>query len=225
MPFALAWVWWVNAGRKLAWVAAGVALLLTPWVIRTWRVVGEPILYSNGGFSLWTANHRLTFDYFPVTSIDEAAGPEWDDLTAAEQSEFNAIHDPQGIRQTQWYWRKGLAFIEQHPVLTGKRAVAKIGIAFSPVFSPRKDRLFQAVYFLWYFPVLVLAPVGAWRSRRQWRDLGYFYCLIASFALCSAIFWAHTSHRMYLEPYLMILAARAIMPDAYTCAGEFGQKL
>jgi hypothetical protein len=200
-------------------VAAGVALLRTPWVIRTWRVVGEPILYSNGGFSLWTANHRLTFDYFPVTSIDDAAGPEWDDLTAAEQSEFNAIHDPQGIRQTHWYWRKGLAFIEQHPVLTGKRAVSKIGIAFSPVFSPRKGRLLQAVYFLWHFPMLVLVPAGAWRSRRQWRDLGYVYWLIASFALCSAIFWAHTSHRMYLEPYLMLLAARAVMPGPESAPG------
>ena len=25
------------------------------------------------------------------------------------------------------------------------------------------------------------------------------------------LFWAHTSHRMYLEPYLMILAASALV--------------
>src|SRR5262249_7677472 len=96
LPLALAWAW----GRKMIWVGGGLILVLTPWVARTWRLAGEPILYSNGGFSLWTANHRLTFDYFPVTSIDDAAGPEWDDLTAAEQAEFNAVQDSQGIRQT-----------------------------------------------------------------------------------------------------------------------------
>jgi 4-amino-4-deoxy-L-arabinose transferase-like glycosyltransferase len=198
--------------RQAACTCLGVALLLTPWIIRTWRVVGAPILYSNAGFSLWTSNHRLTFDYFPQRSIDDAGDAEWHDVPVKDRLEFEAIQDPQGLKQTRWYWARGIAFIEAHPWLTLKRAVYKVWIGFSPVFSPAKGSLFQTVYFLSYFPILVLSLVGAWRSRDQWRDLGYIYMLVLSFMAGTAIFWAHTSHRMYLEPCLMILAGAAVLP-------------
>lgn len=215
IPFALAWMaiaapdpllrW-----RRVTWAGLGVLLVLGPWLVRTWRVAGEPILYSNAGFSLWTANHKLTFDYFPERSIDDASGPQWDDLSAEERHEFDAIVDRQGIQQTHWLWRKGMAFIEANPGLTLKRAVYKVWIAFSPRFSPAKGWLFQSVYLVSYFPLFLLTGVGAWKARAQWREAGYFYVLMASFALGSAVFWAHTSHRMYLEPYLMILSAHAV---------------
>lgn len=220
IPLALIWMAVFAPGnpvlrlRRLAWVALGVALALGPWVVRTWRLAGAPVLYSNGGFSLWTANHRLIFDYFPEQSIDAAARPEWDDLKPEEQREVLDIRDPQGIRQSRWYWAKGAAFIQAHPWLTLTRAVDKIWIAFSPRFSPAKGWGFQTVYFLFYFPILILSGVGAWHSRRQWRELGSIGMLVLAFVLCTAVFWAHTSHRMYLEPFLMILAARALIPSA-----------
>jgi 4-amino-4-deoxy-L-arabinose transferase-like glycosyltransferase len=225
IPAALLWVALFSAGsaalrtRRLAWTALGVTLLLGPWVVRTWRITGTPILYSNGGFALWTSNQRLTFDYFPEQSIDEAHIPEWNDLKPAERAEFNALpDDPQGIFQGRWYWNKGMSFILANPGLTLRRDLRKIWIAFSPRFSPAKSRAFEALYFVSYFPVLVLAVVGIWRSRARWRELGYIYVLIATFALGSAVLWAHTSHRMYVEPYLMILAAGALpygIPDRY----------
>ncbi len=217
VPLALAWMAiaapgsWRQRWPRVAWAGLGLAVVLGPWVIRTWRIAGEPILYSNGGFSLWTSNHRLTFDYFPELSIDAAAGPEWDDLSAEERREYDAIVDPQGVRQTHWLWRKGVAFMTAHPGLTVKRAACKVWIAFSPKFSPAKGWAFQSVYFASYFPLFVLAWIGAWKARAQWRETGYVYLLIVSFALGSAIFWAHTSHRMYVEPYMMIFSAYGVM--------------
>jgi 4-amino-4-deoxy-L-arabinose transferase-like glycosyltransferase len=214
---ALIWGFLITPGtliRRLGpvlYAAIGLTLVMGPWVVRTWRVTGTPIIYSNGGFSLWTANHRLTFDYFPAQSIDAASLPEWHDLKPEEQREFNAISDPQGIRQTKWYWDRGMEFIRSHPWLTLGRAIYKIWIAFSPRFSPAKDWAFQTVYFVFWVPVLVLALAGAWRTRSRWRELGYVYMLILSFALGCAVFWGHTSHRMYIEPYLMMLAASRLV--------------
>jgi 4-amino-4-deoxy-L-arabinose transferase-like glycosyltransferase len=205
-PFALAWTW-LFGWRRVAWVALGVALVLGPWVVRTWRITGSPILYSNGGQALWAANHAQTFDYFPRLSIDEASEAEYGSLSAADRRELKALNDPHGIGQAQWYWNKGMAFILANPGLTLKRAVYKVWIAFSPVFSPGKPGAFQIVYFLSYFPLLVLSVAGAWLARRRWRELGYIYMLVLSFALGCAVLWGHTSHRMYVEPYLMILAA------------------
>jgi 4-amino-4-deoxy-L-arabinose transferase-like glycosyltransferase len=221
VPAALLWLAFFSAGpaplraRRFAWAALGVALLLGPWVLRTWRITGTPILYSNGGFSLWTSNHRLTFDYFPERSIDEAHIPEWNDMKPEERRDFDTLpDDPHGILQTRWYWNKGMAFIEANPGLTFIRGIRKIWIAFSPRFSPAKSGAFQALYLASYLPLLVLAVFGIWRSRARWRELGYIYVLIGTFAAGSAVLWAHTSHRMYLEPCLMILAASVFREHA-----------
>jgi 4-amino-4-deoxy-L-arabinose transferase-like glycosyltransferase len=215
-PLCLVWIAVSAPGaparrlQQALWAAVGIALVLGPWIVRTWRITGAPIIYSNGGYSLWLSNHRLTFDYFPRQSIDIAAAAERDDLSPAEQREYDAIDDPQGIRQTEWFWRKGVAFIRSHPALTLRRALYKVWIAFSPVFSPAKGAAFQTVYFVSFIPLFVLSPVGMWRARPQWRDTGYIYLLILAFAAGCAVFWGHTSHRMYIEPYLMIFAAFAL---------------
>ncbi len=197
--------------RRFLWASLGVVLLLGPWIIRTWRITGTPILYSNGGFALWTSNHRLTFNYFPERSIDDAHIPEWNDLTPAEQHEFNSLpDDPQDILHARWYWKKGMSFVLAHPALTLGRGLQKIWIAFSPRFSPAQGAAFEVVYFVSYFPLLVLAVAGMWRTRARWRELACMFAAIVTFAAGSAVLWAHTSHRMYLEPYLMIFAAAAI---------------
>ena len=104
-----------------------------------------------------------------------------------------------------------MAFIRANPALTTRRAAYKIWIAFSPVFSPAHGAAFQTLYFVSYLPLFILAPVGMWRAREQWRIQGCIYLLIASFAVSCAVFWGHTSHRMYIEPYLMIFAASAVL--------------
>lgn len=218
LPLAVLWTGiavcgsWRYRLRTVLSIILGVMLVLGPWFIRTWRIVGAPVLYSNGGFSLWTSNHRLTFDYFPGQSIDAAALPEWNDLPLIEQEEIHSLQDrdPQGIQPAKWYWRKGMAFITAHPWLTVKRALYKIWTGFSLQYSPAKGFVFQAVYLAFYLPLFVLAGPGSWLiARRRWPHVGYVFMLILSFAGCCAVFWGHTSHRMYLEPYLMIFAAYA----------------
>ena len=201
--------------RRLLWTTLGVALLLSPWVARTWYLTGSPILYSNGGFALWTAQHPRTFDYFPQQSIDEASNSELEELPPVQRQQFDPVTDPDGIRRSAWFWNQGIAFVEAGikttPGLTLQRAVYKVWIAFSPVFSPAKAAGFEAVYFFSYFPLFILSGIGAWRARGQWRELGFLYMLIMTFAIGTAVFWGHTSHRMYLEPCLIVLSARAVI--------------
>ncbi len=191
--------------RRSAWAACGVALVLVPWVIRTWRITGSPVIYSNAGFALWTSNHSLTFDYFPHESIDAASEAEAQSLSPAEKNELNALYDPQGMRESRWFWNKGVAYIAAHPGLTARRAAYKVWIAFSPVFSPAKSAAFEALYFISYVSVVLLS------------------CVMGSFALGSAVFWGHTGHRMYVEPYFMILAAYPISRPGSWATSTFWQ--
>lgn len=206
IPFALGWIW-PSGGRKALCVSLGVVLIVGPWVARTWRITGSPILYSNGGEALWLSNHARTFDYFPQQSIDEASDAEFAGMPAADTNELRAMNDPHGIRRGQWFWNRGMEFIRANPGLTLKRAIYKVWIAFSPAFSPAKPGAFQIVYFVSYFPLLVFSVAGLWVTRTRWRELGVIYLLIVTFAAGCAVLWGHTSHRMYIEPYLMIFAA------------------
>jgi len=206
VPFAVGWTLFFGKRRTL-WVAIGVVLVVGPWLARTWRLTGSPILYSNGGQALWLSNHAHTFDYFPQRSIDEASNAEFNELSDADNRELAAMKDPHGIQEGRWFWDRGMEFIRTHPALTLQRAVYKVWIAFSPVFSPAKPGAFQIVYFVSYFPLLVLALAGVWVTRARWREPGYIYTLVITFAAGCAVLWGHTSHRMYIEPYLMIFAA------------------
>ncbi len=57
---------------------------------------------------------------------------------------------------------------------------------------------------------MVLGLWGMWRHRAHWRDDALIYLLFATFMLVTAIFWAHTSHRAYLDVYWIAFAAGAI---------------
>lgn len=207
------WVWVASrkTGRAVV-VFAAMALTLTPWLVRTQLVVGAPVLYSNSGFSLFKGNNDYTFRYFPEKSIDEVSNSAFGELSESEDREGRrlAAADPNGIQVSNWLWKRGMSYIEAHPWLTVWHGIRKIEIGFSPIFSPRKGLVEQTVYFVSYFPILVGGIAGAWLSRRRWREVGYFYVLMLTFSLGTAIFWAHTSHRMYLDPYLMIFSAYAV---------------
>ena len=196
--------------RRCLWTAAGFALLVCPWVARTWIVTGSPVIYSNGGFALWTAQHPRTFDYFPERSIDEASLSEEQDLSPAGRKACHSGGDPHGIRCSAWFWAEGMKYVKAAPGTAVKHGLYKIYVAFSPVFSPAKGVMFQWVYFISYFPLLLFSALGAGISRSRWRETGFIGVLIVTFAAGCAVFWGHTSHRMYLEPSLMILASGAI---------------
>ena len=174
--------------------------------------MGAPVLYSNSGFSLFKGNNDYTFRYFPEKSIDEVSNSAFGELSESEDREGRrlAAADPNGIQVSNWLWKRGMSYIEAHPWLTVWHGIRKIEIGFSPIFSPRKGLVEQTVYFVSYFPILVGGIAGAWLSCRRWREVGYFYVLMLTFSLGTAIFWAHTSHRMYLDPYLMIFSAYAV---------------
>ena len=46
-----------------------------------------------------------------------------------------------------------------------------------------------------------------WHRRRQWREDAPIYAHLATFAAISAVLWAQTSHRSYLDVYLIVFAA------------------
>jgi hypothetical protein len=49
-----------------------------------------------------------------------------------------------------------------------------------------------------------------WRHRAHWREDSLIYLLFATFMLVTAIFWAQTSHRAYLDVYWIVFGSGAL---------------
>ena len=62
-------------------------------------------------------------------------------------------------------------------------------------------------------PVAVLGIVGMWLERRRPAVI-LIILMFAAFVAVSAAFWAHTSHRTYLDVYWIILASAVV--DRFT---------
>ena len=57
---------------------------------------------------------------------------------------------------------------------------------------------------------MILGLFGMVSSWRSWREHSLIYWLFLSFALLTALFFGHTSHRAFLDVYWMTFAAGVI---------------
>ena len=130
-------------------------------------------------------------------------------MSPEDAAEFNRLSVVE-VEQMNWYLRKAFDYIKTHPFETLRGAFVKILAALSWNLNPAQGRFEQAVYFLSYFPILVLGLCGAYWSRREWRRHSLIYLLFAAFILVTAIFFGHTSHRSFLDLYLIVFAASAM---------------
>src|SRR5687768_3847002 len=212
VPFALLWVLLLSdrvrgqAVRRTAAVSIGLMLVITPWLVRNYVQIGTPTISTLSGLTLWAGNNPHTFSNYPNQSIDRSVNTGWSGLTPEEDAYIRSTDE---VRQNAWFINKALDYIQQHPKETMNRAFSKVAAGFSWSLNPRRERLVQVVYFLSYVPVLVMGIAGAWLARRRWREYGLIAGLFLSFIIVTAIFFAHTSHRVFLDVYLIIFAAYA----------------
>ena len=215
-PFALtalAWIGvWSTTGssgqraRRLAVIALPFAAMVGFWIGRNYLLLGAPVLTSELGRQVWNANNAKTFSHYPEESIDRSAGEAFDALSPVEERELEAMSTNE-IAESDWFLRKGLAYIRAHRLETLERAGRKLAAGFSWRFNPVREPVVQAAYLASYGPVSILGAIGMFLTRRRWRELGPIYLLFLNFAAVTAVFWAHTSHRSYLDVYLIIFAA------------------
>jgi hypothetical protein len=175
-------------------------------LLRNYLLVGAPVLTADLGHQVWIANNKDTFTHYPVESIDRSAAEAFAALNPAELRELESLSGNE-IRESDWFMKKGADYIKTHPVATIQGAFRKVVAGFSWNFNQVGEPLVDATYLLSYGPISILGILGMVLSRSQWREHSLIYLLFVAFAVLSAVFWAHTSHRSHLDVYWIIFAA------------------
>jgi 4-amino-4-deoxy-L-arabinose transferase-like glycosyltransferase len=209
VPLAIVWA---SAAARGPWPARlktamlmtlPIVVLLGGWMVRNWRVAGAPVLTTEGGEALYFGNSSLTFRHFPERSIDLTAG-EIERLPAGEQRMLASLAG-QDVALDRLYRRLALDYIAANPTATTVGAICKLWVTASAELSPAREPFIQWGYRAVFVPLHLLAIIGAWQARGRGHWL-IGACLLA-FALTTAAFWAHTSHKSYLDPLIFVYAS------------------
>ena len=208
VPVAIAWVIvaapgaWTTRARMALLVALPIVVMSGGWMARNWRLVGAPVLTTEGGEGLYFGNSPLTFLHFPERSIDLTAG-EIERLPAPARHALARLSgDDLAVDRLYRGW--AIDYILANPLGTARGALSKVWVVVAAQLSPGREPLYQWGYRAWFLPLHLLAVVGAWRARGRGHLL-IAGCLLA-FALTTAVFWAHTSHKSYLDALIFIYA-------------------
>jgi 4-amino-4-deoxy-L-arabinose transferase-like glycosyltransferase len=215
VPVVVGWIaWqagdtWPARARAIAAVAVPIALLVGAWMWRNARVVGAPVLTTEGGDSLWRANNPQTFAHFPFESIDRGAEAAYAAMPPAQYQELVAAGgDEVAADRVLFGW--GWQYIVTHPAQTVARALVKVALPVSGLLTPAQSPLVNWGFGIVYVPVHVAALVGLWRFRSRWRPHALSYGIGLAFVATTAIYWAHTSHASYLDPIWFTYAASGV---------------
>jgi 4-amino-4-deoxy-L-arabinose transferase-like glycosyltransferase len=215
VPCALGWILlssggdWRSRMRSAALVALPVLLLVGGWMMRNWQVVGAPVLTTESGEHLWVANSPATFTYFPERSIDLTI----DDLDPQLPQETRTMleHFPGNEAQRDAFVRQwGVDYMVENPGRTAIGAARKIWVAAGAQLSPAHHPLLQWGYAAVFLPIHLLAAWTLVRTRRAATMHSLTWLLLLSFVVTTAAYWAHTSHKSYLDAVLFVYAAAAL---------------
>jgi 4-amino-4-deoxy-L-arabinose transferase-like glycosyltransferase len=198
-------------GGLLAFVAA--LAVLSPWLVRQHAVLGYWAFSGDFGRTLFVGNNPDTFAFYPKDSIDKsqalAGRHAWPEAQRAGLTPN--IYDP---RNGPWLRDRALRYIRANPGTFAVNMARKNIAAFGILPSPRHGLIENLSHALSYGPVLLLSLIGLWRERHRWRLYGLFYAQFLVFVAETALLWAHTSHRAFLDVYLIAFAAVALAPWA-----------
>lgn len=207
---------WRRGVLRTFTAVAVAAVVVAPWTVRNAIVMHGfiPISMEDAGlygtFNRQSAHNRL----FPYA---------WEADPRPDAYLFNPAHPLSDVRLHSDLIHNGLTYIAHHP---GSLAAAFFWNGLSRLWDVRpqwqalaevpfegRSRLVTRIGLDMYYPLLVLALIGLWRSRqRRWLPLG-----VLALALGASIVFttdSGTRYRAPLEPLIAVMA----------CAGALGTR-
>lgn len=215
LPLAVLWLYACSPGpkrmvlAKIGGLVLAAGIVVSPWIWRNTLLFGKPLFTIELGNVMWAGHNPFTLPGYPRETIDKGFQRTVELLSEAQKAQARAMGE---WERDQWFLSQAIQFIKTHPRTTVHYAAVKVLAGFSPVLNPEPKRWAKGLaYTASYLPILLLGSAGMALSRNQWRTLCPVYLLFLSFTATSIIAFAHTSHRSFLDVYLMIFASAVLL--------------
>jgi len=203
---ALAWVPAPVRQRSTLFVLmlAATIAVATPWMVRNLRVIGAPVLNTNGGFNLYLGNNPAATGFF-MSIGDTPRGDTW-----------QALRKTGEVQASETLKVEAIAWIKEHPGQFVGLALKKAAYFWTPPFHEGKGPasfVETAVRILWaiQFVALIAAALGSlfFASLRN-RTLAVLWLGIACYTAVHMLFYVIFRYREPIMPLLGVIAALAV---------------
>ena len=218
---SLAWMAWVLSRRRglgwpelrtLVYVPVCCLVVLSPWTLRNYLVMGEFILLrSDHGTLFWVGNNPVaTGDYAQVHGawkphrtfdIEPAKTLSPEVLERVQRA-------PEGQRD-RLLFREAVIFIERNPGKFLELSAKRLRNFWLGPPKPRATvarQLAARAFALYSLALLGGALVGTWVSRRKPESLLFVLLMVTYTGIHGIAHAAYYYYRMMLEPYAVLLA-------------------
>ena len=220
------WAWSGRMGR-LAAMAIVAALVIAPWLVRNYRVHGEPVFVkSTLGYAFWQGNNPLSWgtDKIPKRS-DEALRHAHDGTLAGQhRALWNARHEtlyiddvllkPTGYRElaglseperSRLLGKQAWDFVRREPAHYLHLCLRRLRyfLLFDETNPKARNRIYRAATVTW----LVSASIGLVVLRPRWRTLWPLVAIFAAVTLFHALTITSARFRIPIEPLSLVFAA------------------
>jgi hypothetical protein len=207
--------------RRLGVYFGAAALLLGPWAVRNWLVLGRPVVTTtHGGYTLLLGNNRLYYDHLRSSGFFSADSEPWraDELQAELHQALSAAGATDELSQDRAASRLAIEAMREQPgmfVWASLRRVTRLWGLLPQRLTDDESaarwwaRHAVAGYFIFEF---TLAALGLWQlGRAEWHRPWLWALLLAGvFTLAHAFYWTDLRMRAPLVPVLALAAGRGV---------------
>ena len=201
----------------------GTLIIVAPWLIRNWLVLGAPILTTtHGGYTLFLSNNPV----FYQEVVQQPWGTVWQNESLMNwqskmelQIQTELGRDASEVTRDRWYSSQARQSISSNPRFFVAATLHRIRSLWNT--TPQGEAAQQAASVAvtavgWYYAgVLTLGLLGMVLVARQDRRHAWLplYALIATVQLAHLFYWTNARMRAPLTPALSLFAAAAaVMP-------------
>jgi hypothetical protein len=200
-----------HADRRAIAAAVGVGLLIaTPWVVRNWVFVGQPLLASTSFEDVWKGNN-------PAATGSSYVAPGRDVFQAAPATLRERIAQANELQLNQLFEQETLTFIQRRPFLFAWLVVRKF-VSFwwlpqeAGVLYPGTWLTAYQVYAVVMYAFVATGIAGILRagSTAERSLLRTLAAVGLTLAAAHALAYVEGRHRWGFEPLLLLIAARGM---------------
>ena len=179
-------------------------VVTTPWLARNWRVIGAPVLNTNGGFNLYLGNNPAATGWF-MSIADTPRGPTWSELRRGGEVQASEI-----LKQ------EAISWIKANPSEFLSLAFKKAIYFWMPPFYEGKGLGSTAetiVRIMWLAQFLVLVAVAILSLTvlpLRNSQLAILWLAIASYTMLHMLFYVIFRYREPIMPVVVIIAGLAV---------------
>ncbi len=188
-------------GALALWILVSAVAVTAPWMARNARVLGAPVLNTNGGFNLYLGNNPAATGWF-VSIADTPRGETWEELRKTGE-----------IEASQTLKEEAISWARERPAEFLTLALKKAAYFWMPPLHRGKSnpsRVEALVRILWgvqFVAVALAAAAGVCLAGLRTRPVAILWTALACYTAVHMLFYVILRYREPIMPVLAVLAA------------------